>query len=79
MLKSIGHSFSVLVKFLSFIFSSLSHYHSIIGLPATLVTFFLSTLHAGAVFALIFPSVGVPYAKGIAVANNTDSMSLWQP
>ncbi|CDS14111.1 hypothetical protein LRAMOSA06281 [Lichtheimia ramosa] len=26
------------------------------GLPATLLTFFLSTLHAGAVFALIFPS-----------------------
>ncbi|KAI8067454.1 etoposide-induced protein 2.4-domain-containing protein [Gongronella butleri] len=26
------------------------------GLPATLLTFFLTTLHAGAVFALVYPS-----------------------
>lgn len=65
--------------FIFFSHYGFAHYHYTTGLPATLLTFFLSTLHAGAVFALIFPSVSVLTAKEIAAANGDSSMSSWQP
>lgn len=70
--------FGKVITHLSFILGSITHYHYTTGLPATLLTFFLSTLHAGAVFALIFPSVGVICTNERAAANNNDSMSSWQ-
>lgn len=70
--------FGKVITHLSFVLGSITHYHYTTGLPATLLTFFLSTLHAGAVFALIFPSVGVICTNERAAANNNDSMSSWQ-